>query len=69
MDKFIKLYLWKKPFGKQPSDWTRTDYAQRFMRAFSVRRNICSADLLKVIRGGDGEQDTWIQKNIALEYT
>lgn len=43
-------------FNKQSSDFTKTSYCHDFMRALSGTKNIRSADLLIVIRGGNLKQ-------------
>lgn len=43
-----------KPFGKQPSDWTKTKSAQEFISSLSAVRKIVVTDLIHVKRGKCG---------------
>ena len=55
-------------FNKQSSDFTKTSYCHDFMRALSETKNIRSADLLIVIRGGNLKQGTWMHPDLAIEF-
>ena len=58
-----------KPFGKQPSDWLKTQYAKDYINAYSVRTNIRTADLVIVRQGAEPhKQGTWMHKDIAIEF-
>lgn len=57
-----------KPFGKRPVDWLKYQISQDFITALSEVRKITSADLVKVIKGGNGEQGTWMYEDAALEF-
>jgi hypothetical protein len=51
-------------------DWLRTDFAQRFIRAYAVTNNLVTGDLVIVRRGNfkNQPQGTWIVKDVAIEY-
>jgi len=58
-----------KRFSCQPIDWLKTDNAQRLITAYSVLKNISTADLVRVVQGGSPEkQGTWMHKDIALLF-
>lgn len=57
-----------KPFGKRPVDWLKHQTSQDFIAALSEVRKITSADLVRVIKGGNGEQGTWMHEDVALEF-
>lgn len=57
-------------FNKQPGDFLRTSYAEKFQKALTETKNLRSADLLIVIKGGnqyDG-QGTWMHPDLAIEF-
>ena len=56
-----------KAFGKTPKDYLRTQSAQEFINALSVRLKCLTADLVKVVQGGD-IQGTWLHEDIALDF-
>ncbi len=57
-----------KPFGKRPIDWLKYQNSQEFIAALCEVRKITSADLVTVIKGGNGEQGTWMHEDVALEF-
>lgn len=59
-----------KAFGesKRPKYWLLTQQAKEFIIAFSDARNLTSDELVKVTKGGNRAQGTWMHKNIALEF-
>ena len=57
-----------KPFGKRPVDWLKYQNSQEFIDALCEVRKITSADLVTVIKGGNGEQGTWMHEDVALEF-
>lgn len=57
-----------KPFGKRPVDWLKYQQAKDFISALSEVRKVTSADLVKVRKGGDGIQGTWLHEDVALEF-
>ncbi len=57
-----------KPFGKRPVDWLKYQTSQEFIAALCEVRKITSADLVTVIKGGNGEQGTWMHEDVALEF-
>lgn len=57
-----------KPFGKRPVDWLRFQSSKEFIAALSEVRNHTSADLVKVIKGGNGKQGTWLHEDVAIEF-
>ena len=56
-----------KAFGKMPKDYLRTQSAQELINALSVRLKCLTADLVKVVQGGD-IQGTWLHEDIALDF-
>lgn len=56
-----------KAFGKTPKDYLRTQSAQELINALSVRLKCLTADLVKVVQGGD-IQGTWLHEDIALDF-
>lgn len=57
-----------KPFGKQPSDWTKTKSAQEFISSLSAVRKIVVTDLVRVRQGGNTIQGTWMHEDVAIEF-
>lgn len=56
-----------KPFGKQPSDWTRQKSSKDFIDALCIARRIPRpSDLLKVTNGDNG--GTWMHEDVAIEF-
>jgi len=56
-----------KAFGTKPADWLRTEQSERLIKAPSVSHNCDTADLVKVIQGGNF-QGTWMHEDVALEF-
>lgn len=63
---FVNATEMAKPFGKLPSGWTRSQYAQDFITTLSAMRNYIASDLLKVKNGDNG--GTWMHEDVALEF-
>lgn len=58
-----------KPFGKRTADWLNNGYAKEFLKTLSEVRKRASADLVRVIKGGDPKmQGTWMHQDVALEF-
>ena len=58
-----------RPFGKNPADFLKTQYANEFIKALADMKKIISADLLKVKKGGQpNEQGTWMHEDLAIEF-
>lgn len=58
-----------KAFGKKPVDWMKNQQSQDYIGALSEVRNLTSADLVRVIRGGNpNNQGTWMHEDVALEF-
>ena len=57
-----------KPFGKSCNDWLRTEQSKRVIAAISESKKCVSADLVKVTKGGNSEQGTWMQEDVALIF-
>lgn len=55
-----------KPFGKQPSDWTKTAYAQEYIKTLSKRKNVGFEKLVITTRGNGG--GTWFHEDVAMEF-
>lgn len=56
-----------KAFGKLPADFLKTKQTKTFLKELSVMKKIITADLVKVVQGGD-TQGTWMHKNVAMEF-
>ena len=56
-----------KPFGKEAKHWLLNQSTRDFIQALSEVRNLTSADLVKVTKGGI-EQGTWMHEDVALEF-
>lgn len=56
-----------KAFGKQAIDWLKTQSSKEFIDAYSKLKNVGSADLVRVTRGGN-MPGTWMHEDIALEF-
>jgi len=59
-----------KSFGKRTSDWLQNQQTKEFLAAITDVRKSVSADFqaVKVVRGGNGEQGTWMHEDVALEF-
>lgn len=59
-----------KPFGKQPVFWLNNQYTKGFLKELAELRNLSSADLVRVIKGGNDKnaQGTWMHEDVALEF-
>lgn len=59
-----------KPFGKQPIFWLNNQSTQEFLTQLSELRNLSSADLVRVTKGGNDKklQGTWMHEDVALEF-
>lgn len=59
-----------KPFGKRPVDWLNNQYTKGFLIDLAEVRNLTSADLVRVIKGGNDKnaQGTWMHEDVALEF-
>ena len=59
-----------KPFGKQPIFWLNNQSTKEFLAQLSELRNLSSADLVRVTKGGNDKklQGTWMHEDVALEF-
>ena len=57
-----------KTFGKLVGDWTRLKTTTEFMDALSADMQIPISELIQVVKGGNGEQGTWMHEDVALEF-
>lgn len=59
-----------KPFGdkKRPTFWLRSSAATDYINEVADVQKCTSADLQRVTKGGNAEQGTWFQKDVALEF-
>lgn len=66
----VNLTKMARPFGKFPKDWLITKEAKDYLEVLSVSRNLLTADLTRVIRGGTpDEQGTWaFDYRIAMRF-
>ena len=56
-----------KVFNKRPNDWVRLDYVKEFLNALSTDTQIPVSALIQTVKGGNGEQGTWMHEDGALE--
>lgn len=66
----VNLTAMAKPFGKRTRDWFRTEETQEYLILISDVLKCASADLVRVIKGGDPQmQGTWCYDyRIALRF-
>lgn len=57
-----------KPFGKTTKDWLRTKTAEDFITSLSAVRQICPSALVQSVKGGNGQQGTFMHEDVALEF-
>ncbi len=57
-----------KAFGKLPADFLKTQRAQDYIMQLTVMKNIITADIVKVVQGGNNTQGTWMHEDIAIEF-
>ncbi len=61
-----------KPFGKQPSDWLKTEQAQRMINAIAETKKSGSVEnqLVVTYKGGNNltKQGTWMHEDLAIEF-
>ena len=57
-----------KPFGKLVADWQRQKSTQEFLKALSADMGIPISALIQTVKGGIGEQGTWMHEDAALEF-
>ena len=56
-----------KPFGKRVADFLNTQQTKDFIDELADVRKIVSADLVRVVKGGNKQQGTWMHEDVALE--
>lgn len=57
-----------KPFGKLVGDWLRLKSTNEFLNALSVDMQIPISEIIQVVKGGTGEQGTWLHEDAAIEF-
>ena len=57
-----------KPFGKLVGDWLRLKSTSEFTKALSTDMQIPISALIQAIKGGNGDQGTWMHEDVALEF-
>lgn len=57
-----------RPFGKLVGDWLRLKSTEEFVNALSCDMQIPISALVQVVKGGNGEQGTWLHEDVALEF-
>jgi len=67
---FVNATEMAKSFGTKPDNWLRTEPAKKMIGAIAVSHICDTADLLKVIHGGNlkEEQGTWMHEDVALVF-
>lgn len=57
-----------KAFGKQAGDWLRLKSTSEFITALTAETRIPVTAVVQIVRGGNGEQGTWMHEDVALEF-
>lgn len=57
-----------KAFGKQAGDWLRLKSTSEFITALTTETRIPVTAVVQIVRGGNGEQGTWMHEDVALEF-
>lgn len=57
-----------KPFGKLVGDWLRLKSTNEFLNALSTDMQIPISELIQAVKGGTGEQGTWLHEDAAIEF-
>ena len=57
-----------EPFGKRVKDWLKNKQTTQLINTISDGRIIPSAELVKVIKGGNKHQGTWLHEDLALVF-
>ncbi len=57
-----------KPFGKLVGGWLRLESTKEFLNALSADMRIHTSALIQTVKGGNGEQGTWMHEDVALEF-
>lgn len=57
-----------KPFGKLVGDWLRLKSTNEFINALSTDMQIPISELIQAVKGGAGEQGTWLHEDAAIEF-
>lgn len=68
---YVNATQMAKPFGKQPSDWTRQKYYDEFISSLSAVRGIPITGLIITKQGGHDKQNqgTWMHEDVAIEFS
>ncbi len=67
-DVMVNATEMSKPFGKRPADFLQNQQTKNYIREYTVTRKTVTADLVKVIQGGNN-QGTWMHEDVALEFS
>ena len=54
--------------GKRVNDYSRLSSTQEYIEALSVDTGIPMSDLIRTIKGGDGDQGTWAHPEVAKDF-
>lgn len=57
-----------KPFGKRVSDFLNNQQTKEFLQVLAETGKSVSADLVRVVKGGNKQQGTWMHEDVALEF-
>lgn len=57
-----------KPFGKFTKDWLVNSRTKEFINTLSAVRGIPLSVLVQTVKGGNGEQGTWMHEDVAMEF-
>lgn len=57
-----------KSFNKEVGSWLRNQSTKDFLSAYSELNNADMQNCITVIQGGNGEQGTWVCREVALEF-
>ncbi len=70
-DVYLNITLLGKQFGKQSSKWLDNKQTSEYMEAFAESKNLLTADLVRVKKGGNDKnsQGTWIHPKLAIMFS
>lgn len=57
-----------KPFRKLVGNWLQNSSTKEFLNALSTDIGKPISALIQTIKGGNGEQGTWMHEDVALEF-
>ena len=67
-DVMINATEMAKAFGKNCSDWLRTEQSKRMIDAIATSKKCEVADLVSITNGGNSGNGTWMHEDVALVF-